>query len=122
MSAALGARRLLVSQRLGEKLLVALLILLVLIIAALPMARLLLEGFLPGGVADLGVARRVFGAPVTWRATGNSLALSAGATLVALAIGAPAALLVALTDLRGKAPLVFSFLLPMMIPSQIPTI
>jgi iron(III) transport system permease protein len=122
MGAARGARRMRISERLGERLLVALLVLLVLGIAALPMARLLLEGFLPGGVADFTVARRVFSAPVTWRAAGNSLALSAGATLIALAIGAPAALLVALSDIRGKAPLVFCFLLPMMIPAQIATI
>lgn len=122
MSAGLGARRISLSERLGEPVLIALLLALVLGVAALPMARLLLEGFLPGGSADLAVARRVLSAPVTWRAAGNSLALSAGATLVALAIGAPAALLVALTDLRGKAILVFGFLLPMMIPAQIATI
>lgn len=122
MSAVLGARRLPFSQAFGEQLLVGLLLLLVLATAALPMVRLLLEGLLPGGAPNLAVARRVFSAPVTWRATGNSLGLSAGATLVALAIGAPAALLVALTDLRGKALLVFCFLLPMMIPAQIATI
>src|SRR6185437_1234829 len=122
MRAALGARRRPLGDRFGEPLLIALLLALVLAVAALPMARLLLEGFLPGGSADLAVAKRVLSAPVTWRAAGNSLALSAGATLVALAIGAPAALLVALTDLRGKAALVFCFLLPMMIPAQIATI
>jgi len=122
MRAALGARRRRFGDRFGEPLLIALLLALVLAVAALPMARLLLEGFLPGGSADLAVARRVLSAPVTWRAAGNSLALSAGATLVALAIGTPAALLVALTDLRGKAALVFCFLLPMMIPAQIATI
>jgi iron(III) transport system permease protein len=40
-------------------------------------------------------------------------------TVLALALGTPAALLVTLTDLRGKAALVFAFMLPLLIPPQI---
>jgi iron(III) transport system permease protein len=100
----------------------AVLWLLVLVVAALsvwPMARLLLEGVAPAGQLDLGVAQQVLASPSTWRATARSLGTALGGTIISLLLGGAFALLVALTDLRGRTALVFAFMIPLMIPPQI---
>lgn len=110
------------SDRVGwrsEHSLLAALTLFVGVLSVLPMARLLFEGLAPGGTADLGVLREILSAPATWRATWRSLEAGFGGTLVSLLLGSPFALLVALTDIRGKVVLIFCFMLPMMIPPQI---
>ena len=55
----------------------------------------------------------------TWRATWHSISISSLGTLISLLLGSVFAFMVALTDIRGKAALVFCFMLPMMIPPQI---
>jgi iron(III) transport system permease protein len=88
-------------------------------VSVLPMLRLLAEGLAPGGRLDLSVLVQQLGAASTWRATRRSLETSLGGTAVSLLLGSGFALLVALTDIRAKPALVFSFMLPMMIPPQI---
>jgi len=83
------------------------------------MGRLLLEGIAPGGSFDLSVMDEVMSARSTWRATMRSLTTAAGGTVLSLVIGIAFALLVALTDMRGKSALVFCFMIPLMIPPQI---
>ncbi len=102
-----------------ESALLAGLIVFVAVLSLLPMLRLLWEGIAPGGTPDLTVPREVLGDRTTWLATGRSLVTAAGGTAISLAIGVSFALLVALTDIRAKAALVFCFMIPMMIPPQI---
>ncbi|QQP88468.1 iron ABC transporter permease [Skermanella sp. TT6] len=97
----------------------AVLAVLVGIVSVLPMVRLIAEALAPRGGEAAGILARVLSSPATWRATGNSLTLSLGATALAVALGGAFALLVALTDLRRKPALVFCFMLPLMIPPQI---
>ncbi|UIJ72941.1 iron ABC transporter permease [Aurantimonas sp. HBX-1] len=83
------------------------------------MARLAFEAFVPGGTPDLANVRSVLTARSTWTATWNSLVTATLGTALSLGLGTLFALLVALTDIRGKAALVFCFLLPLMIPPQV---
>lgn len=89
------------------------------VLVLLPVLRLLWEVVGPALAGDAAALIRVAGAPMTWRATGNSVAISAGATLVAALLGGPFALLSGVTDLRGKTALAFCLILPLMIPPQI---
>ena len=89
------------------------------LIVLLPILRLVWEVAGPMAAGDLTALTRVLNSPMTWRATGNSVAIAAGATLVAAALGVPFALLCGLTDLRAKTALAFCLILPLMIPPQI---
>lgn len=89
------------------------------LLVLLPVLRLLWEVAGPLMDGDVKALTRVLNAPMTWRATGNSVAIAAGATLVAALLGGPFALLSGLTDLRGKTALGFCLILPLMIPPQI---
>ena len=92
---------------------------LVVLLSVVPMARLLVEAVLPGGGPSLQPLREVLSDPATWRATRHSLEVGVAGTLLATLIGGTAALLFTLTDIRAKGPLVFAFVLPLMIPPQI---
>ena len=92
---------------------------LVVLLSVVPMARLLVEAVLPGGGPSLQPLREVLSDPATWRATRHSLEVGVAGTLLASLIGGAAALLFTLTDIRAKGPLVFVFVLPLMIPPQI---
>lgn len=92
---------------------------LVVLLSVVPMARLLVEAVLPGGGPSLQPLREVLSDPATWRATWHSLEVGVAGTLLASLIGGAAALLFTLTDIRAKGPLVFVFVLPLMIPPQI---
>ncbi|MCC9625629.1 iron ABC transporter permease [Thalassospira sp. MA62] len=91
----------------------------VFIISILPIIRLGIEGVMVGGVPSFDYFHDVLGASSTWQATANSLYTAALGTLISLVIGGAFAFLVALTDIRAKAALVFCFMIPMMIPPQI---
>ncbi len=110
-----------ISDRVGADLgLLLLLGAIVIALAVLPIGRLILEGIAPGGgELDFTVLAEVMHAKSTRLATGRSLLTAAGGTVLSLFVGAAFALLVALTDLRAKAPLVFCFMIPLMIPPQI---
>lgn len=89
------------------------------ILTVLPMGRLLWEAVSPRGVFGFEVLASVLEDPDTWRITKNTIAVGAGSTVLALALGTSTALLVALTNIRFKMALVFCFMLPLMIPSQV---
>ncbi|KZC96686.1 MULTISPECIES: ABC transporter permease [Thalassospira] len=91
----------------------------VFVISILPIARLAIEGVFVGGVPSADYIRDVLGSSTTWRATANSLYTAGLGTIISLLIGGAFAFLVALTDIRAKAVLVFCFMIPMMIPPQI---
>ena len=83
------------------------------------MVRLALEAAAPGGELDLAVAREVLSARSTWNATWNSIDAALCSSLLSLLFGTAFALLVGATDARGQTPLLFCFLLPLLIPPQI---
>ena len=103
----------------GESVALAILVLFVACLGALPVGRLILEAVAPGGRFDLSVMASVLSAGSTWTATWHSLVTATLGTAISLLLGTLFALLVALTDIRGKPVLVFSFLLPLMIPPQV---
>src|SRR5258708_6296432 len=95
---------------------------LLVIVAALavwPITRLVIEGLAPGGRFDPGLLGGVLTTKQNWVAAEHTLVTALFGTAISLLLGAPAALLLALTDLRGKAALVFAFMLPLLIPPQI---
>jgi len=103
----------------GESLAFIVLLAVVALLAVIPIGRLVQEALAPGGSVDTAILVRVIENPAVWRATFNTLIVSLGAVVLAVMIGGTFALLVTLTDLRGKAPLVFCFMLPLMIAPQV---
>ena len=103
----------------GERLTFLALLGIVLLLAVVPIARLAGEALAPQGTLDLAVLRSVLSSPMMWLAAKNTLTVSLGGAALAVVYGGGFALLVALTDLRGKTPLVFCFMLPLMIAPQV---
>ena len=96
-----------------------LLLLPVMLIALGPILRLLAEGFGFGSGLTLDHAATVLARPATLTALQHSLVTAGAGTLISIMIGAVFAFVVALTDIRAKAALVFCLMIPMMIPPQI---
>ena len=84
-----------------------------------PVLRLFVEGVTDQGAVDLSLAGEVLRQPSTLSALKHSLVTAGFGTLVSVVLGSAFAFLVALTDLRAKAALVFCLMIPMMIPPQI---
>ncbi len=84
-----------------------------------PVLRLFVEGVTDQGAVGLSLAGEVLRQPSTLSALKHSLVTAGFGTLVSVVAGSLNANLVALTDLRAKAALVFCLLIPMMIPPQI---
>ncbi len=103
----------------GEALWLAALVVFVGIIAVLPIVRLLWEGAGPFFLGNDSPALEVLSDPTTWRATRRSFETAVGGAFLSLVLGTLFALLVALTDLRGKLLLTFCFMIPLMIPPQV---
>ncbi len=92
---------------------------LVALVSVWPLARLVWEALAPQGALDLAIMRRVLDSPATWRAVGRTLDTSVSGTAVSVVLGVAFALVVTLTDVRLKPALVFAFMIPLMLPSQI---
>ncbi|MBY5364446.1 iron ABC transporter permease [Rhizobium leguminosarum] len=91
-------------------------VIVVLILSALPLARLAMVGmaaFANGGVMT------VLGEASLWSATYYTIVTAILGTIISLVIGCLFAFLLTLTDIRAKGPLSFFFVLPMMIPPQV---
>lgn len=84
-----------------------------------PVLRLFVEGVTYQGNPSLALMRDVLAQPSTLSALKHSLVTAGFGTLVSLVLGSAFAFLVALTDLRAKAAMVFCLMIPMMIPPQI---
>jgi len=91
----------------------------IIVFSLLPMARLLQEVVLPRGVFSLDVIASGLVSRRTWVATWNTLAVGLGGTLFALVLGVAVALLVSLTDMRGRQAFVLCFVTPLMIAPQV---
>ncbi|HEX9277137.1 MAG TPA: iron ABC transporter permease [Casimicrobiaceae bacterium] len=95
------------------------LVLVVAVLSVLPLARLLLEGIAPGGTLSTRALTRVLSSSATWTATRHSLVTALGGTLLAVVIGGTVALVVALTDIRGRNAFVFFFVMPLLLAAQV---
>ena len=89
------------------------------VLSVLPLARLVIEGIAPGGTVSTEPLRRVLSSPTTWTATGHSLVTAFGGTLLAVAVGGVVALVVSLTDIRGRNAFVFCFVMPLLLAPQV---
>ncbi len=104
----------------GEAALITAIAIYIVLFAVWPLARLFYEALLPGRDGEiLGVLLGQWRNPATRVALINTLESSVLATLVSVAIGVGVALLITLTDVRGKGVLTFMALLPLLVPSQI---
>ncbi len=91
----------------------------VLILSVLPMARLLWELVFPqSGTASESLAKALSSGS-TWRATLNSLQTGIAGTALAMVLGSSVALLVSLTDIRGRGHFVFLYVIPLLIAPQV---
>src|SRR5690606_33671141 len=91
----------------------------VLLLSLLPMLRLVREIILPGGnfstaAIDAGLAN-----PATWTATWHTIVVGVGGTLLSVFLGTLIALVVTLTDMRGRGPFILFYVLPLMIAPQV---
>jgi iron(III) transport system permease protein len=91
----------------------------VIVLAALPFARLVVEAIAPQGHVSGAALARVLAAPATWTATLHSLVTALGGTVLATLIGVTVALTVSLTDVRARNAYVFCFVMPLLIAPQI---
>jgi len=92
---------------------------LVAVLSMLPLARLVVEAFAPEGAFSFDAIRHVLGSASTWTATGHSLVTACGGTLLAAVIGGSVALVVSLTDIRGRNAFVFCYVMPLMLAAQV---
>lgn len=99
--------------------LISWLLLPVALIALGPILRLLAEGLGYGEGLTFAHVGEVMGRSSTRIALWHSLVTAGGGTVISVLIGAAFAFVVALTDIRAKAALVFCLMIPMMIPPQI---
>ncbi|NKC34129.1 iron ABC transporter permease [Roseomonas sp. BU-1] len=84
-----------------------------LLIGAVPLARLLAEAAAGSALAS------AIADPAVWRAAGNSLAISAAAAALATAAGAALAWALLLRGLPGRRLLIFLAILPLLVPPQV---
>ncbi len=89
------------------------------LLSLLPFARLLLEGVMPGGAVSGDAVRRVLSERATWTATGHSLVTASGGTAFAVVLGGGVALIVSLTDIRGRNTFVFCYVMPLLLAPQV---
>ncbi|WP_324770540.1 iron ABC transporter permease [Pokkaliibacter plantistimulans] len=103
----------------SQQVLLYALLLIILLLSVLPSLRLLwqaLQGWQQGLDAPF---IRMLRSAATWTALEHSLYTSLLGTALALLLGGLFALILTLTDVRGRSLWVFLFMLPMMIPPQV---
>lgn len=103
----------------GERIILVLLVAFALLVAVLPVARLLIAGLAPAGEIDLSIMSDAWSREATRRALWRTLVTALGGTAISLILGTGFALVVTLTDIRAKTALVFAFMLPLMIAPQV---
>jgi len=93
--------------------------LIVAVLSLIPMERLLVEVVAPQGQFSTSVLSETLSSRSTWVATWHSLQIGIGGTLLALVFGIVAALLVGLTDMRGRNIFVLFYVTPLLIAPQV---
>lgn len=91
----------------------------IVLLSLLPMLRLIKEIVAPGGTISDTAIRLGLASPATWTATVNTLVVGFGGTVLAVLLGTFVALLVTLTDIRGRSTLVLAYVMPLMIAPQV---
>ena len=89
------------------------------LLSLLPIGRLLLAAIAPGWELDLAAFADRIITPAAVKATWHTLDTAFFGAVLAIAIGLPFGLAVALTDMPGRRPLGFLLLLPLMIAPQV---
>lgn len=106
----------------GEALALAALVIFGLALFVMPLGLLARVGLTESGVPSLGPLLEALDSRSVRRAAWHSLESAGVSALAALVVGTALALVLGLTDVRAKGPLVFLLLLPMMIPPQVTAI
>jgi iron(III) transport system permease protein len=91
----------------------------VFVLSLLPMGRLLLTALAPAGELDVAAFLERLATPSALRATWHTLDTAFFGAVLAMLIGMPFAVAVAMTDLPGRRPIGFLLLLPLMIAPQV---
>jgi iron(III) transport system permease protein len=89
------------------------------LLSLLPMLRLIKEIVAPGGTLSTVAVKAGLASPATWIATWHTLVVGIGGTVLAVLSGTLVALLVTLTDIRGRSALVLCYVMPLMIAPQV---
>src|SRR5690606_21942746 len=92
---------------------------LIVLLSILPMLRLVKEIVAPGGALSMAAVDAGLANPATWVATGNTLIVGLGVTVLAVLFGTTIAVLVTLTDVRGRSAFVLCYVTPLMIAPQV---
>jgi iron(III) transport system permease protein len=103
----------------SEWVLTGLVVAIVVILSILPMLRLVQEIIAPGGRLSTAAIESGLSKPATWTATWHSLVVGFGGTVLAVLVGTSVAVLVSLTDVRGRSAFVLCFVTPLMIAPQV---
>lgn len=103
----------------SERLILALLVLLIGLLSVAPLMRLVWTAIAPSGVPDIARLTRLLASDRVLIASANTLLIALSSTLISVVLGTAAAWLVALSDLRAKTAWVFAFILPLIIPPQV---
>lgn len=106
----------------GERLSLAVIVLIVLLFCGVPLALLFLVGLTKDGALSTAALQEALVSRSVLRAMWHSLESSFLAALVATCVGTVLALIIGLTNVRTKGPIVFLILLPMMIPPHVTAI
>ena len=91
----------------------------VLVLSILPMLRLIREIIFPGGTLSMVAIDAGLSNPATWVATGHTIFVGVCGTLLAVVLGTLVALVVTLTDMRGRSPFILFYVMPLMISPQV---
>jgi iron(III) transport system permease protein len=89
------------------------------LLSLLPMLRLIKEIAAPGGTMSTVAIKAGLASSATWIATWHTLVVGIGGTVLAVLSGTLVALLVTLTDVRGRSALVLCYVMPLMIAPQV---
>ena len=88
-------------------------------LSIVPMFRLAFEIVMPQGSLSAAPTIAALSGSATWTATLHSLQVGIGGTLLAVVLGTAVALLVSLTDVRGRGPFVLFYVVPLLIAPQV---
>src|SRR5688500_2049421 len=92
---------------------------LIVVLSVLPMLRLVKEIIAPGGQISTAAIEAGLANPATWTATWHTLVVGFGGTALAVVLGTAIAILVTLTDVRGRGAFVLLYVMPLMIAPQV---
>ncbi|NGO51943.1 ABC transporter permease [Allomesorhizobium camelthorni] len=102
-----------------EMALTAVVAVVVVVLSILPMLRLIMEIVAPGGSLSRAAIDAGLANSSTWVATGHTLVVGIGGTILAVILGTLVAVLVTLTDVRGRGPFVLCYVMPLMVAPQV---